>query len=601
VSCSKRLFNTAMSAFYSKTVETRIWFVLFFLCSCTSAPLQSELENSRFCKPTQACWPSEAAWQSFGKTLTGKLLQPQDSLLTCKKDSKSQACAAALALQKNPFFLTDQAGATLSTGWLGAWKSSLSARAVEAETTADVVAAVNFAREHKLRLVIRGTGHDWQGRSNAPNSLLVWTHKMRKITYHEKFLPQNCGVEQTVEKAFTVEAGVRWLDTYKEIMVKHQRYVQGGGCTTVGAAGGFLQGGGFSGWSKKFGTSAANLVEAEVVTANGRILVANACKNSDLFWALRGGGGGTWGVVTKATMLTHPKPVAVGWVYGDVKANGDEAYKALLREALRFYREHANNENWGDGFTIGADNILRISMTFQGLPVADAAKVWAPFFDWAKTQPGRFAVTSGSVEIPGPKMWDPEWVRQHMPARIKFDNRPGEPGDNFWGSGSESQQTSNYWYAYQSRWIPISLFSEEKSPGFAETLFAASRHWPVSFFFSKGLSGASEFAKRTARETSMNPKVLDAAGLVIAYAAEEFQAKGPDPVKGESQKKLVTNAMDLVRAATPGAGTYFNQADYFEKDWGQQFWGENYPKLIAIKKKYDPENFFTCHHCVGSE
>ena len=99
----------------------------------------------------------------------------------------------------------------------------------------------------------------------------------------------------------------------------------------------------------------------------------------------------------------------------------------------------------------------------------------------------------------------------------------------------------------------------------------------------------------------MNPTVLDAAGLVIAYAAEEYRANGPDLAKGDLQKQKVALAMEPIRKATPGAGTYFNQADYFEPDWAEQFWGVNYPRLLAIKKKYDPGNLFTCHHCVGSE
>ncbi len=53
--------------------------------------------------------------------------------------------------------------------------------------------------------------------------------------------------------------------------------------------------------------------------------------------------------------------------------------------------------------------------------------------------------------------------------------------------------------------------------------------------------------------------------------------------------------------ATPGSGTYANEVDYFEPDWQNSFWGVNYSKLLSIKQKYDPDNVFTCHHCVGSE
>ena len=70
------------------------------------------------------------------------------------------------------------------------------------------------------------------------------------------------------------------------------RYVQGGGCTTVGVAG-LVQGGGFGSFSKAFGTAAASLLEAQIVTADGKVRVANAVQEPDLFWALKGGGGGT--------------------------------------------------------------------------------------------------------------------------------------------------------------------------------------------------------------------------------------------------------------------------------------------------------------------
>ena len=92
--------------------------------------------------------------------------------------------------------------------------------------------------------------------------------------------------------------------------------MQGGGCTTVGVAG-LVQGGGFGSFSKGFGTAASGLLEAEVVTADGRVRIANACTNPDLFWALKGGGGGSFGVVTRLTLRTHELPAFFGAAFGD--------------------------------------------------------------------------------------------------------------------------------------------------------------------------------------------------------------------------------------------------------------------------------------------
>ncbi len=64
---------------------------------------------------------------------------------------------------------------------------------------------------------------------------------------------------------------------------------------------------------------------------------------------------------------------------------------------------------------------------------------------------------------------------------------------------------------------------------------------------------------------------------------------------------MITRAMKIIRDATPGSGAYPNEADYFEPDWQRSFWGVNYARLLAIKKKVDPDNLFRVHHGIGSE
>src|SRR5262249_49542708 len=250
---------------------------------------------------------------------------------------------------------------------LGAWDAATSAYAVVGEDAADIQAAVDFARRHRLRLVVKGTGHDYLGRSNAPDSLLVWTHEMRQVSVDDAFVPRGGAAAEAGVPAVSVGAGARWIEAYQEVTVKHGRYVQGGGCTSVGAAGGFMQGGGFGSWSKKYGIAAASMLEAEVVTADGKLLVANACQNQDLFWALRGGGGGTFGVVTKVTLMTHPLPSHFGFVLGTIVARSDAAYRELIGEFLRFYVERLHNESWGEQVQVRADNTLELSMSFAGM------------------------------------------------------------------------------------------------------------------------------------------------------------------------------------------------------------------------------------------
>ncbi len=556
-----------------------------------------------YCTPTQACWPAAADWQKLGQRLAGRLIVPQSPWLPCQNKGEKEACEASLSNLKNPFFFEDQPGGTESSGWLDAWTAVPSAYAVEAENTADVEAAVKFARDHNLRLVIKGTGHDYLGRSTAPDSLLVWTHKMRRVTMNDSFVGQGCPNTAAGVPAVTMEAGTRWIEAYQEVTVRHGRYVQGGGCTTVGAVGGFIQGGGFGSWSKKFGTAAAGMLEAEVVTADGKVLVANACQNQDLFWALRGGGGGTFGVVTRMTVMTHPLPNSFGWVSGTISAKTDDAFKALIERFLTFYRERLSNEHWGEQVRVNADNTLKLSLAFEGLTIVEARQLWQPFDTWVNSRP-EYTMKVGIGTLPGSEMWNYAVLSKSAPDAVRTDSRPGASKDLFFWSDDRGQ-VSVYWYAYTSRWIPLDKFEETHVKQFSESLFAASRNWPIELHFNKGQAGASADALRRGMETSMNPAVFKAAALAIVAAAGEglpgVPGRDPNFAWGKTRRERVNASMKIIREATPGAGSYVNEADYFEPDWQSSFWGENYPRLLAIKHKYDPKGFFTCHHCVGSK
>src|SRR4029434_10459789 len=119
--------------------------------------------------------------------------------------------------------------------------------------------------------------------------------------------------------AVTVGAGAIWGQAYDAVTTKGGRYVQGGGCTTVGVAG-LIRSGGFGSFSKHYGLAAAALLEAEVVTADGAVRVANACTHPDLFWGIKGGGGGSLGVVTRVTLRTRELPEYFGAVSGTIQA-----------------------------------------------------------------------------------------------------------------------------------------------------------------------------------------------------------------------------------------------------------------------------------------
>src|SRR5271166_34698 len=285
-------------------------------------------------RPGDPAWPSDESWDQLSRQVEGRLIKVRSPLAACVTAPSDPACAQTFKELKNPYYLGDEVGLTQSLGWIGAWTSEPSVYAIAAKSTADVV-AVNFARTNNLRLAIKGGGHSYQGTSNAADSLLIWTRHMNAVTLHDAFVGAGCEGRAEPQPAVSVEAGAIWGHVYNEVTTKGGRYVQGGGCMTVGVAG-LVLGGGFGSFSKAYGTGGSHLIEAEVVTADGEVRTANACTNPDLFWALKGGGGG-FGVITRVTLRTHPLPEFFGAVSATMHAMSDDAYRRLIAQTVDFY------------------------------------------------------------------------------------------------------------------------------------------------------------------------------------------------------------------------------------------------------------------------
>jgi FAD/FMN-containing dehydrogenase len=150
-------------------------------------------------------------------------------LAACLAGRDGQECAAALARLRNPWAIEDHPGAFHTTGWHGAHVSAHSPRVVAAESAADIAAAVGFAHEHGAGLVIKGTGHDYLGRSCAPGSLMIWTHRMRHVTVPRRVLAGRVARwARWRARAVTVEAGTRWLEAYRALL-PYGRYVRAAG------------------------------------------------------------------------------------------------------------------------------------------------------------------------------------------------------------------------------------------------------------------------------------------------------------------------------------------------------------------------------------
>ena len=555
-------------------------------------------------RPGDAGWPSAANWEKLKSQVGGRLIKLDSPLAACK-DASSAACTDLLKNFTNPYYISDEPAYTQASGWVDAWTSQPSAYAVAAETSEDVVAAVNFARKNNLRLVVKGGGHSYLGTSCAPDSLLIWTHRMNRIIMHDAFVGKGCEGKYASQPAVTIESGALWMHAYDEVTTKGGRYVQGGGCATVGVAG-LIQSGGFGSFSKNYGTAAAGLIEAEVVTADGKVRIANACQNSDLFWGLKGGGGGSLGVVTKVTLRTRDLPQFFGAAFGKIRATSDGAFRKLIAKIIIFYKENLFNQHWGEQIEFKGGNRIDIHMVFCGLDQKQASESWQPFIKWLSESPQDFIVESPMlvVALPARNFWDASFFKKNLPSAIRSDSRTGAPERNFYWAG-DAEQPGQFLHGYRSAWLPSSLLERDGQVRLADALFACTRHWGVSLHFNKGLAGAPPEDIEAARNTATNPDVLDAFALAITAstgrAFSGVSGREPDLALARLRKNIVDRCMAELLKAAPSAGSYVSESDYFEKDWQKSYWGSNYTRLAAVKKKYDPQGLFFVHHGVGSE
>ena len=162
-------------------------------------------------RPGDPAWPSAGEWDRLAREVGGRLIEVQSPLVACRETSAGDSCAEIWRNLRNPYYIGDEPGLTQTSGWVDAWVSAPSAYAVAAARTEDVVAAVNFARANKLRLVVKGGGHSYQGTSSAPDSLLIWTRAMNRITLHDAFVAAGCEATQAPQPAVTVGAGAIWM------------------------------------------------------------------------------------------------------------------------------------------------------------------------------------------------------------------------------------------------------------------------------------------------------------------------------------------------------------------------------------------------------
>ena len=249
-------------------------------------------------EPGSNAWPRDAEWAALNNSLSGRLLKPSPPGAVCHPNQPTFNLAACPAVQLGwltTAWHSDNPVSVPENNWVNdtclpnpldtCSGEGYPIYVVNASCAEDVKKGVDFAREKNVRLIVKGTGHDYLGRSSAPNSLSIWTRHLQGLTFHDGFKPKGC--DNIIDtNAVTIGAGVPMLQVDEEAHLRNLTIV-GGGAGTVGI-GGYLTGGGHSALSSTYGLAADQVLEMEIVTPGGHILTANECQNTDLFWAMRG-------------------------------------------------------------------------------------------------------------------------------------------------------------------------------------------------------------------------------------------------------------------------------------------------------------------------
>ncbi|KAF7872449.1 hypothetical protein EAF04_003370 [Stromatinia cepivora] len=273
------------------------------------------------CFPGDACYPSITEWDRFNQTISGKLIATAPIAAVCHDNQFAAYNADACAkLRDNWFFPeTHLSSSSSAMAWMftnntcnpflpdttSCTLSNYVSYAVNATTADHVREAIVFANLFNIRLVIRAAGHDYNGKSTGAGGLAIWTHRLTSISLIESYKSS-----AYTGKAAVLGAGVSSQQAY-EFADANNGMIVGGTCPTVALAGGYGQGGGHGPLATRFGLAVDQVLEWQVVTGIGALVTATPTQNSDLFWALSGGGGGTYGVVLSATVKFHPTVTSI--------------------------------------------------------------------------------------------------------------------------------------------------------------------------------------------------------------------------------------------------------------------------------------------------
>ncbi|KAJ5967707.1 FAD-binding type 2 [Penicillium viridicatum] len=573
---------------------------MFFKVLLLLAGAQSAFAACK-CTPTDACWPSFSKWNTLNVSVDGQLIANQPIAQPCYpgpgQDAElcqdiSQEWTSSKFQEAQPVGYTYPVAVTCPpiNASIAAYPlcqlGAVPVYTINATKASDVSAGIKFAKENNLRLVIKNTGHDIVQRSQGYGSLMIWIKYIQDgLSYQARYTPSNhsCPANWT-GGAITVGGGYIWGDVY-DFAAKHNSIAVGGDDSTVGVIGGYIQGAGHGPTSHAFGLATDQVLEYTVVLASGKVVKASPCQYPDLFTALRGGGGGTYGVVVSATIKVHPTRPVLAHTLLMTPAKGN--LSDLVNATGNVLSKYSILSDRGFG---GIGELLNM----KGKTLY--AHTFIMFLD-----------NNSSSTIESTK----KFVNQHLVNDLlpynetalyissSFSHYPTFQG--YFGSKSHAAQAGDNLIMISRFFDKKSLVSQQESlSSMLSTMFieTGSGARPSGSGLSLSLDGGGQVLHQEPF-TSVNPAWRKTYALLTHVDLYPLNAgsQGVQEVKDKATYKKLKAMEDL----TPGMGTYLNEADGFDPQWKENWFGENYNWLKSVKHKYDPEGVFWCWRCVVNE
>ncbi|KAK6196698.1 hypothetical protein LQW54_011266 [Pestalotiopsis sp. IQ-011] len=431
--------------------------------------------------------------------------------------------------------------------------------AVNASSIEDYQTTLAFARTHNIRLVVRNTGHDYFGKSTGAGAIALWTHNLKDIS----FLDYGSSTYQG--KAMKIGAGVQNVEAQTAAHTQGL-VVVGGDCQSVGIAGGYTQGGGHGPLASKLGLGADQVLEWELVTTTGEHLTASPTENPDLYWALSGGGGGTYGLVFSLTVRAYPD-------FQTAMAN------------LTFSKNVSDPEPFYQA-------VETFVTTLPAITDAGATAIWL-----------LTSTTFSLSPMTGPGMTSEQLQALLQPTLDHLDTL-GVPYDHATADSPTYLDSYHLHPQYTiteanigGRLIPRSIVdSSNSTAGLMNAMkFITSNNGAENGLFS---AVSVNVTSLPSTPNSVNPvwrSVLFNAVIGLPYDTLDITTNVA------AQDTVTTLFVPKLAELTPNGAAYINEGDYNQPDFQQVFYGTNYQRLLDIKHKYDPEDILYARTAVGSD